>query len=85
MATEQYLSNEYISSLLRDEAVKASTRRKHKHCINGIVESGAAKASVKGAFEGKVGTVTRSRKGATRRNANGRRYYVPGDCQWYTT
>lgn len=29
-----------------------------------------------GAFEGRVGSIRRSRKGATRRLANGRRYYI---------
>jgi hypothetical protein len=30
-----------------------------------------------GAFQGKAGTIRRSRKGAMRRQANGRRFYAP--------
>lgn len=36
---------------------------------------GKVKASHAGRYEGKVGTMRRTRKGATRRNANGRRFY----------
>jgi len=42
----------------------------------GTIEAQAFKTAEISKFEGKVGTVRRSRKGRTRRNANGRRYYV---------
>lgn len=40
------------------------------------------KNSTGGKFEGRAGTLTRSRKGSVTRKANGTRYYVPTIEEW---
>lgn len=57
---------------------KRTSTNYHYARIDGILTKvqGKPSASTIGKFEGKVGTVTRSRKGATRRKPNGSRTYI---------
>jgi hypothetical protein len=73
----EYLTPELISGMLREQAIRKTNRRKGAKVIDGSVYSGKpATEQVGGRFYGKQGTIRRSRKGATRIQPNGRRYYI---------
>lgn len=76
------LSNEHIATLLspkRGQVSKSSTGRQALvRAADGTLDKVAVSVlSSVGYFEGKQGTIRRSRKGATRIQPNGSRYYCP--------
>ena len=84
----EYLTVDYVSGLILEQSIRKNNRRKRIYAINGTVYSGKPPVEVIGKFEGKAGTIRRSRKGATRRLPNGRRPYIapiPFDeaVSWY--
>jgi len=69
-----FLTDEVISDLLQDEPAPAARKGRKVFTSEGWV-SMKVNATTVGAFEGKAGSLRRSRKGRTYRMANGRRFY----------
>lgn len=78
------LPAEVVTALLSGAKKKPSTGNGLQYALVRNMEGQLERVSLKnldvGHFEGRAGSIRRSRKGATRRLANGRRYYVQGDC-----
>jgi hypothetical protein len=74
------LSNSQVMSLLTASGSKTGTGQgNQRYCdSDGVIQFGKPSADVVGKFEGKQGTVRRSRKGRTTRLPNGTRKYYPG-------
>lgn len=84
------LSTQQINTLLSRKRGRASKTRTGMATVrlpDGTLDKVAlSMIGSPGQFEGKQGTVKRSRKGATRIQANGRRYFVQNydhDVVWY--
>ncbi len=72
------LSDAAIKMLFAPKPRKLRTSKRYMvtNTSEGLVREPFATSEI-AHYEGKVGTVRRSRKGKTQRQANGRRFYVP--------